>query len=219
MKYSTCVSIADKSPRIMLERLSEALKHSQYAELRLDYIGISQIEPLLEAASEHLDRTVCTLRPAGEGGMYEGGEGDRVRMLETISEYGPFLLDVEYSVASTKNVTGQMGCDIMVSWHDFGGTPNPDALAQQMERMAAHSDMVKIATMAKSPADAASVMALYARAPCTLVAFAMGDVGRFTRLCALRMGSPFMYAHMGRAVAPGQYSVFEVRQIEEEGII
>ena len=220
MKYTTCVSIAHESPDTILSKLDKALKLSRYVELRLDYIKHDKIEPLLDMANKYLDRAVCTLRPKREGGLYRGTESERIRMLKVISEYKPYLLDVEYSTVTQNNLSDDISCNTMVSWHDFGGTPTLDKLISQMNAMAKYSDTVKIATLANSSADAAKILALYAYAEKhSLVAFAMGDIGRYTRLCAIHMGSPFMYVYVDKAVAPGQYSIHEIQRIQKEGIL
>lgn len=221
MKYTTCVSIADPSPEAVLLQTGEALKSSKYVELRLDYLkSTDDVLYLLKKAAPYMGNAICTLRPKREGGLYNGAESRRIQLLKTISEYKPYLLDVEYSAITKTNLVDDISSDIMVSWHDFEGTPKLDALIHQMNRMAAYSDVVKMATFAKSAMDAAKVLALYAHAKMpSLVAFAMGDAGRYSRLCAIHMGSPFMYVHAGKAVAPGQYSLQDVRKIEEEGVL
>lgn len=220
MKYTTCVSIANKSPEVVLHQIDEVLKSSKYVELRLDYLkSIDDMTYLLEEATPYMSKSICTLRPKSEGGLYDGAESQRIQMLKTISTYKPHLLDVEYSTI-TKNNLADISSDIMVSWHDFEGTPELDRLIHQMNRMANYSNVIKMATFAKSTLDAARILALYTHAKMgSLVAFAMGDLGRYTRLCAMHMGSPFMYVYVGQAVAPGQYSLWDIQTIEEDGLL
>ncbi len=221
MKYTTCVSIANQSPEAILLQIDEVLKSSKYVELRLDYLkSTDDMMYLLKKATPYMDNVICTLRPKREGGLYDGTESQRIQLLKTISEYKPYLLDVEYSTIAKTNLTDDLSSDIMVSWHDFEGTPKLNTLIHQMNQMADYSNVVKIATFAKSTMDVAKVLALYAHAKMpSLVAFAMGNTGRYSRLCAMHMGSPFMYVYVGKAVAPGQYSLQDVRKIEEEGVL
>jgi len=69
-------------------------------------------------------------------------------------------------------------------------------------------------TSAKKVTDASYVLSIYARAQgIKLIAFAMGDEGRISRILCLYLGSPFTYVSLGKAVAPGQFSLKEIRKI------
>jgi len=41
----------------------------------------------------------------------------------------------------------------------------------------------------------------------------MGDFGRISRILCLYLGSPFTYVSLGKAIAPGQFSLTEVKSI------
>jgi 3-dehydroquinate dehydratase len=41
----------------------------------------------------------------------------------------------------------------------------------------------------------------------------MGDYGRISRILCLYLGSPYTYVSLGKAIAPGQFSVDEVKKI------
>jgi len=41
----------------------------------------------------------------------------------------------------------------------------------------------------------------------------MGDAGKISRILCLYLGSPYTYVSLGKAVAPGQFSVDEVNKI------
>ena len=46
-----------------------------------------------------------------------------------------------------------------------------------------------------------------------VISFAMGDEGKISRILCLYLGSPYTYVSLGKAVAPGQFSVDEVNKI------
>ena len=48
MKYKTCVSIAENSPKKIKMKLKIALKKSDYVEVRLDFLEVGQIPNVLE---------------------------------------------------------------------------------------------------------------------------------------------------------------------------
>ena len=77
------------------------------------------------------------------------------------------------------------------------------------------SDHVKIVTTARGGDDVGRILSLYSRSSegSDLVAFAMGEAGRISRILCMYLGSPYTYAYIGRAVAPGQFSVDEVGKI------
>lgn len=199
--------------------LSEALSLSQYAELRLDFFKPSDVIPYAESVSGYMDRCICTVRPAREGGRFAGPEDSRVRLLEQVSAFRPYLLDVELStLEENPQLRGLDG--MMVSWHDFEASPTEPALRQRLQRMSGHSDWVKMVVTATRGEDAAAILGLYAvRNSTTLVAFAMGESGRFSRICAMHMGCPFMYVSLGLPVAPGQYSIHDIARITESGVV
>ena len=63
MKFKTCVSIAEKTPKKLSQVLKKALKESDFAELRFDFLKPAQVPEALELTKKDLKRTVCTLRP------------------------------------------------------------------------------------------------------------------------------------------------------------
>ena len=218
MKYKTCVSIAENSPKKLCSVLRRALKESDFAELRLDFLNPSQVPEALDLAGRHLGRTVCTLRPESEGGRFSGTEKERRSILRLIASYDPFLIDVEFNAIKKDRALAafikKTGTDMLVSWHDFRRTPGIGVLQRRLAEMRRHSRYVKIVTSAKKIHDASYVLALYACAKDTsLVAFAMGDLGRISRILCLYMGSPFTYVSLGRPVAPGQFSLRQIKRI------
>jgi 3-dehydroquinate dehydratase-1 len=76
------------------------------------------------------------------------------------------------------------------------------------------SDFVKIVTMAKTVNDATKILSLYSNISKTkLIAFSMGEEAKFTRILCLHMGSPFTYVSLEKAIAPGQFSLDEVKSM------
>lgn len=218
MKYKTCVSVAAPTPGAMASRASAALRASEYAELRLDFLKPASVPSALEAVGRSLPRCVCTLRPASEGGRFAGTESERASILKLVAEYGPHMLDVEASAlarnAGLASYVRGTGTPILASWHDFSGTPSGPQLARKLESMRRLSPHVKLVTTARGPGDAARTLSLYGGfSGGSLVAFSMGEHGRLSRILCLYMGSPWTYVSMGRPVAPGQYSLAQVRRM------
>lgn len=213
MKHKTCVTIAEKNPKKMYQKLKLGLKKSEYVEVRFDFLKPNQIPDALELIKKNIKRAVCTLRPTSEGGKFTGTETERISILKLISEYSPFLLDVEYNTLKKdkKLVKYLAKANILVSWHDFNKTPSTAVLVSMLKKMEKYSKYIKIVTTAKYVDDSARVLALYAKpSKSHLIAFAMGDYGKISRILCVLLGSPYTYVSLGKAVAPGQFSVDEM---------
>ena len=217
MRYKTCASVAEKTPKRVKQTLAKALKKSDYAEIRFDFLNPNLVPDALQQIKKDLRKCVCTLRPVSEGGKFSGGEKNRISIIKLIAEYNPFLLDVELNTLSkNKNLRRYLkntGTDILVSWHNFKQTPSNSALKKKLTQMKKISNNIKIVTMAKSINDATRVLSLYKNNNTKLIAFSMGNYGRISRILCLFLGSPYTYASLGKPIAPGQFSVDEVKSI------
>ncbi len=218
MKYKTCVSIAETTPKKLKQTLKIALKKSDYVEIRFDFLKIEQVPQVLESVKKDLKKIVCTLRPKSEGGKFTGNEKERISILKLIAEYNPFLLDVEFNTMKREKTLVKYlkttKTNLLISWHDFKKTPKFTELKKKLNQMSKFSPNVKIVTTAKSTDDSARVLQLYnKKAKINLIAFAMGDPGRISRILSLYLGSPYTYVSLGKPIAPGQFSVDEVNKI------
>ncbi len=218
MKYKTCVSIAEKTPNKIKQVLKIALKKSDYVEVRFDFLKIEQIPEALEMIKKDLNRIVCTLRPKTEGGQFQGNEKERIAVIKLIAEYNPFLLDVEFNTlkksSSLTKYLKSTKTELLVSWHDFKKTPSSVELKKKINQMSKFSSNVKIVSTAKSTNDATRMLELFSKkGKINLIAFTMGDLGRMSRILCLYLGSPYTYVSLEKAVAPGQFSVDEVKKI------
>lgn len=119
--------------------------------------------------------------------------------------------------------TRENGTVFVRSYHDYEGTDSIEALKALTEKcFAIGADIAKIVTMAEpctgdnqSP-DVDRVLSLYDHFdPAKLIAFAMGDAGKTSRIQCLAKGSPFTYASLNEedAAAPGQMTTREMRDI------
>jgi 3-dehydroquinate dehydratase-1 len=215
MAYKTCTSIVETTPKKLAVTLKKTLKKSDYAEIRFDFLTPNQVPEALELTKKYLRRCICTLRPKTEGGKFQGNERDRVSILKLISEYNPYLIDIEFSTLTKAkkllNYIRKTRTPVLVSWHDFKKTPSVAILEEKLRKMQKFSKYVKIVTTANSIKDTTSVLSLYKKKPSDLIAFAMGDFGRMSRILCMYLGSPYTYVSLGKPVAPGQFSLDEVK--------
>ena len=218
MKYKTCVSIAETTPAKTKKTLKIALSKSDFVEVRFDFLKGEQIPKTLEIIKKDLNKIVCTLRPKTEGGKFSGNEKERIAILKLIAEYNPFLLDVEFNTlkrnSSLTKYLKSTKTKLLVSWHDFKKTPNSSELKKKISQMSKFSTNVKIVSTAKSTDDSTRMLELYSKkGKNNLISFAMGDYGRISRILCLYLGSPYTYVSLGKPIAPGQFSVDEVKKI------
>jgi len=218
MAYKTCVSIAEKTPKKLKQTLTKALKKSDYAEIRFDFLNPNVVPEALHLIRKDLRRCVSTLRPVHEGGKFSGSEKNRVSIIKLIAEYDPFLLDIEYdTLRKNKNLQRYLkstGTRTLVSWHNFKQTPDISILKKKLLEMKKFSNNIKIVTMAKSINDGSRILSLYNNSKnVKLIAFSMGNFGKMSRLLCLLLGSPYTYVSLGKPIAPGQFSLDEVKSI------
>lgn len=119
--------------------------------------------------------------------------------------------------------TRENGTVFVRSYHDYKGTDSIEALKALTEKcFAIGADIAKIVTMAapctgdnQSP-DVDRVLSLYDHFdPAKLIAFAMGDAGKTSRIQCLAKGAPLTYASLNEedTAAPGQMTTREMRDI------
>lgn len=219
MANKVCVTIAQSSPRKVSRELQRAISDSDYIELRLDFLKPNQIPFCLTIVRKHLKRCICTLRPTTEGGKFRGTEKERISILKLIAEFEPYLLDVEYNTLK-KNQELQKylktaKTNVLVSWHDFEKTPNVQTLRSMLRKMSRFSNNVKIVTTSRTIGDTIRILSLYKNQAkkIRLICFAMGDYGRMSRILCTKLGSPYTYVSLGKPVAPGQFSLKEMKNI------
>lgn len=215
-----CTSIAARTVDAMADKAERALRlGSDLVELRVDSLKRLDEDALVRVVSRLSDRCVLTYRPRREGGSFEGDDSRRVAVLGRLSEARPAFLDVELSTAAefgseVRSMRRRVG-RLVVSWHDFSGTPDSARLRSVCRRARASGDIAKVVTMARTVEDVARVLSLYRGHKGDLVAFCMGESGVLSRVLCLLAGSPFSYASLPDedAVAPGQIPVGTMRVI------
>jgi len=218
MTNKTCVTLAESNPSKLNSLLKTTLKRSDYAEIRFDFMEPNKVPAALNLVKKYLSRCICTLRPRSEGGKFSGSEKNRISILKLIAEYNPHLLDIEYNtIKQNKDLYKYLKntkTNLLISWHDFSKTPKVSFLKTMAKKMRQFSKNIKIVTTANSIKDTLNVLALYKSQKNTnLIAFAMGDYGRISRILCTQLGSPYTYVSLGKPIAPGQFSLNEIKSM------
>jgi 3-dehydroquinate dehydratase-1 len=115
-------------------------------------------------------------------------------------ELGAPISDEVLSLASGKTV--------IVSEHDFNGTPDTRALRTMVDRAVVQgAEIVKIAVMATCREDVVRVLEFTRSCEEPVVTMVMGPLGTISRVVGPLFGSLLTYGYLTRPVAPGQLSV------------
>lgn len=134
-------------------------------------------------------------------------EGSRLDIFKAVA---PFVdcIDIELGSPIAQEVRAlAKGKALIVSEHDFKKTPSGRTMRSMVEQAVRQgADIVKIAAMAKNDGDSRRLLRFVQKSKVPLVAFAMGEKGRRSRIEACSAGSLFTYGYITRAVAPGQLS-------------
>lgn len=165
---------------------------------------------------------LLTYRTALEGGNGDLDPEHYCNLLKMAIQSGCVdLLDVELQMIENHYVLmnpcllecKKRGIELVISKHDFKGTPSLKVLESWADKMRYFgADVLKIAVMAESKSDALKVMALSElenkKSPELQTVFiAMGNAGLITRYAAEFMGSALVFASLDAGTGPGQMPI------------
>ena len=231
-----CVPITGRNREEVLEQAS-ALRNlpADLAEWRFDYfynaseLSLLTVLTFLAELRKALGDLplLFTFRTLGEGGEKAITNQTYEELNKTVLSSGMVdLIDVELSmgedlVERLLAAAREKDVKVIVSGHDFEKTPPKDEIVHRLKTMEAlGADLVKMAVMAKSEADADVLMEATreyaADASVPAVTMSMGELGTRTRLEAEAFGSAVTFGAAGRASAPGQPEVTELKKALEQ---
>lgn len=217
-----CVTVTGRTMD-ELRRRRDAAEGADMVEVRLD--GVENPDPAAAIEGRHRP-VIVTCRPAWEGGVFDGSEEERRRLLETAVAAGAEFVDVEArSGFASDLIRARLGRGVVLSFHAFG--PMPEDLAERAAAMrSAGAEVVKIAIHARSLSDMLPLLDLADRGVAegsSHVLIAMGTSGVASRLLAARLDNRWTYA--GDGVAPGQIPAsrllneFRFRRIRRDAVL
>ena len=194
------------------EELEQEVKTAETLELLSDILG--QV-PLL-----------FTIRTKKEGGNREISTDDYVNynLLAARTGYAD-LVDVEAfdNEEEKKKLISEirkLGVKVIASTHDFQKTGSRETLLSRFQEMdASGADILKMAVMPTDFEDVAAIMqATNEMTKLTdrpLISMAMGDTGSMSRISGENFGSCVTFGTVGKASAPGQFPIKELRMMME----
>ena len=208
------------SPDEALEDIALANEKADVIELRLDFLeDVNEIvlEELLAACRKPV---IVAFRKLNFGASVEDTE--RAFILHKAVRMNVAMVDLDLNadkgflrgVAAGKTNTG-----IIVSFHDFEGTPPKEKLLNVLlKEIDLGADVLKIVTTANSPGDNEIVLGLIGEAKKRkkrIIAFCMGEKGLGSRVECLKRGAFLTFASLspGKESALGQIPVDELRKM------
>ncbi|MEZ5354536.1 MAG: shikimate dehydrogenase [Bryobacteraceae bacterium] len=216
-----CIALGLPDTASLLEHAHREVESGEsFLEFRIDYLsdpkeGIGAIERFL---ADHPDCTVlATCRRHQNHGRFNGSIDEQTTLLEQAIDAGARAVDIEIESAEL----ARAGVDhlrskawVIVSFHNYGGTPNVEPILRRMTKIPA--DAYKLVTTARKPSDNLRVLSLARNNPRTpLIMLAMGEAGLATRILSPAMGGVYTYAapNAVEGTAPGQICARLLRQM------
>jgi 3-dehydroquinate dehydratase/shikimate dehydrogenase len=198
----------------------EAESGETFLEFRLDYLPRPEqgVRAIGEFLSQYPQCTLlATCRRHQNHGHFNGSIEEQVKILEAAIDAGARAVDIE--IESAENIQHKLDglrgrAWLILSYHNYGGTPSLDAVLRRMLRIPA--DAYKLVSTARKPSDNYRVLSLakaHPRSP--LVLLAMGETGFPTRVLSTAMGGLYTYAAPWSAegTAAGQVSAKMLRNL------
>ncbi len=217
-----CIPISATNTTEAIEKMERARPLADLVELRIDRIPNLDLKRLIASRRTPV---IVTNRSRQEGGVFAGAEEERVALLRSAVRLGADYVDIEAATAPAlkaelHSTLAGGTTQLIVSWHDFSGTPPADFLAGKLAACMADSPaIVKIVTHAGTTADCLRLLELIPEAlrrGQAIAAFCMGEKGKISRIMAPLLGSAISYASLEpeEASAPGQLTIHELREIK-----
>lgn len=204
-----CVSVVEKNPESVVQIANSA----EMAEIRIDLCELDE-NTVKSVFSNISHPTIATCRPD-----YCNDE-QRSLLLKTAILSGACYVDVEIESATEfKNdiisFAHEHGCKVIISYHNYENTPSIEELRNIIDTcFSQKADIAKVATTALSQRDSAVVLSLYAEYE-NLVALAMGENGKISRIANVCLGSPFTFVAIDKqhCSAAGQLTAAQMQTI------
>jgi len=216
-----CIALGLPELEALLEHAAkEADSGESFLEFRLDYLPqpLDAAEGIRRFLKKYPDVTVlATCRRHQNHGRFNGSVEEQVRVLEACIRAGARAVDVEIESAECGPELLESLREkalLIVSFHNFTGTPAVDSVLRRMTRVPA--DGYKIVTTARKPSDNYRVLSLAKANPrAPVVILAMGEVGLPTRILSTAFGGLYTYAapNAAEGTAPGQISARTLRSL------
>jgi 3-dehydroquinate dehydratase-1 len=193
-------------------------------ELRLDLLefsGPDDMKGIIERIRSSTNLPcIATNRVQSDGGAWSGSENARIELLGQALPVTD-AIDIELSTdakfrESLIRMAKAAKKTVIVSSHDFKSTPTVAEMKSTLDRsFRAGADIAKLAVTPQCMQDALDLLQVTLDAEKAVCTIAMGDIGKHTRMVAPCYGSVLTYGSLGKAVAPGQIQIHQLKSVLE----
>ncbi len=222
MTIRVCVSVPPKTVDEAFELIRKAeAQHADLIEVRLDYLtNHDQIADIPSCSKTPL---IATNKSTEQHGKFSGTETERQKILVDAAKNGFAYVDVDLGTPNQTELISSLheaGAKVIVSFHDFEQTPTWQQLNKVLdEEVALGADVCKIITTARAVKDNLTTLNFVSEASkkAKIVCFAMGDLGKQSRLVSPVLGAFFTFASLDekRKTAKGQLTIHEMNSAYE----
>jgi 3-dehydroquinate dehydratase-1 len=222
LTIKVCISIPPKTIDDASNLIEKAeAQHADLIEIRLD--SLKKHSKLADIACSSKTPLIATNKSTKNHGNFSGSEDDRQRILVDAAQNGFQYVDVDLFTSNMKELISnihEVGAKPIVSFHDFNRTPTMSQLNKVLEKeMAAGAYVCKIVTIANSIEDNLTILNFISKASknTEIVGFAMGELGKSSRLLSPVFGASFTFASLDekRKTAKGQLTIQKMKRAYE----
>lgn len=225
----TGTELSDLMSECELARNSAA----ELVEWRVDFFKdalrtekVLAVLPKLKESLDHLP-LIFSFRTKDEGGEQAVSLEQYVSLNKAVAASGYIDgMDIEWfkkehEALELVEVAKENRVTVILSNHDFAGTPERDELVNRVERaLQLGADIPKLAVMPKCPEDVLNLLDVSLTMKRThpeqaAIMIAMGKLGVVTRLSGEIFGSSITFATLKNASAPGQIAAGKMKEILE----
>jgi 3-dehydroquinate dehydratase type I len=218
--YRICVPVKAEDVPSATKMIMEA------EELMVDFIEVRidcmrDIGDLTDIAGSTRIPLIATFRPKRQGGLFDGRDEERIKVLEKSINAGFEYVDLELDTSELDKIVEDfknMGVKLIISHHNLNRTPTTLELKWLLSRELSYGpDICKLVTYANHLEDNLTCLEFLSKfgRNVKLVCFAMGELGLISRILSPLYGGFFTFASLkkGLETAPGQLTVGELRAI------
>jgi len=216
-----CIALGFDKPEQLLQcAREEADDGGAFFEFRLDYLKRPQkgLQAIRTFTSEYPGcQVMATCRHKQNHGFYQGAVEEQVRLLEAAVEAGAHAVDLEIESAEAAKQPLDSLRDstcLIVSYHNFSGTPAMEPVLKRMRKIPAAA--YKVVTTARKPSDNCRLLNLAKANPrVPMVIMAMGEIGFPTRVISPIRRGLYTYASpaASKGTAAGQICARQLRHL------
>jgi len=220
LTIKVCVSVPPKTVEESFDLIEKAeAQHADLIEVRLD--SLKNHDRIAEIPLCSKMPLIATNRSIEHHGKFSGSEDERQRILMDAARNGFEYVDIDLSMPNMKQLIDnlrEVGAKLIVSFHDFERTPELSLLNKVLEEeIDWGAEICKIVTTARSVEDNLNTINFVSEASkkAKIVCFAMGELGKLSRLLSPVFGAFFTFASIDekRKTAKGQLTIQEMREV------